>query len=223
MHMVAWRVYALTLLGRWEDALAMGERARQLWLESGRPSAGYALHGFMAAIDIARAHQDERLLDVFGTIHDEISAEFPENSQHRRWVGYGQGNLDAVADAVTRFLDGPAVQIQRLERGLSCLLDHDRLVSRTIADRALLIHPGEFPLLEAQANRLLGRIDRDPERLTRALAALEHSKAAPYAARVRAERALLTGDRAELEAAIAVLEQLGDKDQVCRFERLQVA
>lgn len=223
MHMVAWRTYALALLGRWDEAMAMGERARQLWLESGRPSAGYALRGFMAAIDIARARQDERLLDIYGTIHDEISAEFPEGTLFRRWIGYGQGNLDAVEDAVSAFLDGPAIQIERMERGLNFLLDRDRLVKRSVADRALALRPGEFPLLEAQANRLIGRIDHDPERMTRALTAFERSRAAPYAARVRCERALLTGDRDELDRAIAVLEQLGDQDQVSRFERLQVA
>ena len=223
MHMVAWRAYALTLLGRWDEALAMGERARQLWLESGRPSAGYALRGFMAAIDIARARQDERLLDIYGTIHDEISAEFPEGTLFRRWIGYGQGNLDAIEDAVSRFLEGPAIQIERMERGLSFLLDHDRLVARSVADRSLSFGPGKFPLLEAQANRLLGRIDHDPERLTSALVMFERSKATPYVARVRCERALLTGNREELETGIAALEQLGDQDQVCRFERLQVA
>ena len=223
MHMVAWRTYALTLLGRWDDAMAMGERTRQLWIESGRPSAGYALRGLMAAIDIARARQDERLVDIYGTIHDEISAEFPEGTLFRRWIGYGQGNLDAVEDAVSAFLDGPGIQIERFERGLNFLLDNDRLVARSVADRALALRPGEFPLLEAQANRLLGRIDHDPDRLTRALSAFERSKAAPYVARVRCERALLTGNRDELESAIRVLEQLGDQDQVCRFERLQVA
>ncbi len=223
MHMVAWRVYALTLMGRWDEALTMGERARQLWLESGRPSAGYALRGFMAAIDIARARQDERLVDIYGTIHDEISAEFPEGTLIRRWIGYGQGNLDAVEDAVSAFLDGPSIQIERMERGLNFLLDHDRLVARSVADRVLGLRSGEFPLLEAQANRLLGRIDRDPGRLTRALAIFERSKAVPYVARVRGERALLTGKHDELDSAIRVLEQLGDQDQVCRFERLQVA
>ncbi|HEY9288733.1 MAG TPA: hypothetical protein VIT43_12005, partial [Candidatus Dormibacteraeota bacterium] len=119
--------------------------------------------------------------------------------------------------------DGPSIQIERMERGLNFLLDHDRLVARSVADRVLGLRSGEFPLLEAQANRLLGRIDRDPGRLTRALAIFERSKAVPYVARVRGERALLTGKHDELDSAIRVLEQLGDQDQVCRFERLQVA
>jgi hypothetical protein len=43
--------------------------------------------------------------------------------------------------------------------------------------------------------------------------------AVPYAARVRCERALLSGDHAELENGLAVLERLGDRLQVGRYER----
>jgi hypothetical protein len=41
----------------------------------------------------------------------------------------------------------------------------------------------------------------------------------PYAARVRCERALLTGNQTELEAGMRVLEALGDLDQLARVER----
>jgi hypothetical protein len=58
--------------------------------------------------------------------------------------------------------------------------------------------------------------------LTRSLALWEEMDAVPYAARVRCERALLTGDHAELENGLAVLERLGDRLQVGRYERRQV-
>ena len=47
----------------------------------------------------------------------------------------------------------------------------------------------------------------------------EETHAAPYAARVRCERALLTRDQSELEAGMHVLETLGDLDQLARVER----
>ena len=50
----------------------------------------------------------------------------------------------------------------------------------------------------------------------------EDMGAVPYAARVRCERALVTGDQAELDAGLAVLERLGDRLQVGRYERCQV-
>jgi hypothetical protein len=60
---------------------------------------------------------------------------------------------------------------------------------------------------------------RDTAKLTRALEIFEESRAVPYAARVRCERALLTGDQGELEAGMHVLEALGDLDQLARMER----
>ena len=60
---------------------------------------------------------------------------------------------------------------------------------------------------------------RDPAELTRALGIFEETRAVPYAARVRCERALLTRDQSELEAGMHVLEALGDLDQLARVER----
>ena len=223
LHLVAWRVYVLTLLGRWDEALTMADWAAQLWVDSGRSSAGYALRGFMAAIDIARARQDERLLDRYGTIHDEISSAFAEGTQFRRWIGYGRRDLGSGEDAVRYFRLGPMLQLERLERGFSFLLDHDRPPpSETVRYVMANPHAEDFPLLLAQAERAMGVADRDLGRLGRSLALLERAGALPYAARVRCERALITGDRAELEAGLRVLERLGDADQVARFERLAV-
>ena len=81
---------------------------------------------------------------------------------------------------------------------------------------------GHFRPLEAQARRGLGVIGRDTAMLTQSLAIWEEMKAVPYAARVRCERALLTGDHPELDAGLAVLERLGDRLQVSRYERRQV-
>ena len=223
LHLVAWRIYVLTLLGRWDEALPMADWAAQLWIDSGRSSAGYALRGFMAAIDIARARQDERLLDRYGMIHDEISSAFAQGTQFRRWIGYGRRDLNPGEDAVRHFRLRPMFQLERLERGLSFLLDHDRQPSID-AVRHVLENPRaeDFPLLLAQAERAMGRAERDRGRLDRSLALLERVGALPYAARVRCERAFITGDRAEMEAGLRVLEQLGDAEQVARLERLAV-
>ena len=223
LHLVAWRIYTLTLLGRWDDALAMAERARQLLIESGQSSAGYALRGFMAAVDVARARQDERLVEQYGTIHDQISAAFPEGTEFRRWLGYGNTDLQACQDAVEHFLVGPQLQVERLERGLSMLLDHDRWPSTAgLLSVLALCRQSEFPLLEAQAERALGRAQGELARLDRSIMLFDRSGARPYAARVRCERALITGDQGEMEAGLKVLEHLGDAEQVGRFERLQV-
>jgi tetratricopeptide (TPR) repeat protein len=223
LHLVVWRIYTLTLLGRWDEALTMAERARQLWIEVGRSSTGYALRGFMSAIDVARARKDEGLMALYGAIHDEISAAFPEGTPLRRWIGYGNSDLRSCQEAVEYFLLHPLVHIERLERGLSMLLDHDRIPSTAglLSVRAFC-GEREYPLVEAQVERALGRAQRDLSRLDRSIALFDRAGAIPYAARVRCERALIAGDRAEMRAGLQVLERLGDADQVGRFERLQV-
>jgi hypothetical protein len=222
LHLVSWRIYTLTLLGRWDEALTMAERARQLWIESGQPSSGYALRGFMSAIDIARARQDERLLEVYGTVSDEIAVQFAVGTRVRRWLGYAGSDLAVIEEALRLDPVDRSVQLECLERGLSCLLDHDRLPPIDLAERVLAFQPGDFPILQAQAERVLGQSQHSVGRLSRALDLLQRAGAVPYAARVRCERALLTGDHDEMDAGLAVLERLGDTHQLGRFERLQV-
>jgi len=177
----------------------------------------------MAAVDVARARQDERLVELYSGIHDEISAAFPEGTAFRLWLGYGSADLRACQEAVEHFVLAPRLQIERLERGLSRLLDQDRLPSTTGLLSVLeLCHRSEYPVLEAQAERALGRAERDVSRLDRSITLLDGVGARPYAARVRCERALITADAAEMKAGLALLEGIGDAEQILRFERLQV-
>ncbi|OLE37947.1 MAG: hypothetical protein AUG48_03025 [Actinobacteria bacterium 13_1_20CM_3_68_9] len=223
LHLVAWRIYVLTLLGRWDEALAMGERARQLWLESGKPSAGYAVRGFMAAIDVARARGDEQLADVYRELLRTIIMAFPQDSPFRRWLGYGESDPLPIEEALKGVPIETTGLIERIERGLNLLIDAGRLPSierlNEILERS---QQGKFRPLEAQARRGLGVARRDLDMLSASLAMWEEFGALPYAARVRCERALLTGDHTELEAGLAVLERLGDRVQLGRYERLAV-
>ncbi len=126
-----------------------------------------------------------------------------------------------MEDSLTRFQRDP--QLQRFERALNLLLDRDRLLPAPVILPVLeFAQAHELPLVEAQAQRAVGRVERDPERLSRSIALFERARATPYAARVRCELALISGDDAELKAGLQVLEQLGDAEQVGRFERLQV-
>jgi hypothetical protein len=216
LHLVAWRIYALTVLGRWDEALVMGERARQLWLESGRSSAGYSLRGFVSVIDIARAREDRATLETHTAILEEIIMAFPEGTQPRQILAYGRADLDAIGQAVA----GADSQAEHWERNLSLLLDHSRIppVERLGAILAYA-QAREFPILEAQVRRGLGLRASDGAELSRSLELFERAHAIPYAARVRCERGLITGDRSELEAGLQVLERLGDIDQLGRYQR----
>jgi tetratricopeptide (TPR) repeat protein len=223
LHLVSWRTYVLMMLGRWDEALTMAERARQLWIDLDRGSMGYALHGFMAAIDIARSRQDQQLIDLYVGIHDEIVSAFPEGSEFSHWRGYGSRDLTTTARAVERFRLGLRIRVDRLERALSRLLDQDYVppasTLETIVDYC---REHELPIVEAQAQRGLGRAHRNIDRLERSISLFDRAGAIPYAARVRCERALLKGDHGEMRAGLAVLERLGDAEQISRFERLQV-
>ena len=223
LHLVAWRIYVLTLIGRWDEALAMGDRARQLWLESGKPSAGYAVRGFMAAIDVARARQDEQLAEVYRDLLATIVMAFPQDSPFRRWLGYGEADLFPIEEALEGVPITTTGLIERVERGLNLLIDAGKLPSMQRLNEILQrAQEGNFRPLEAQARRGLGIARRDVDMLSTSLALWEEFGALPYAARVRCERALLTGDHAELEAGLAVLDRIGDRLQLGRYERLAV-
>ena len=223
LHLVVWRVYALTLLGRWDEALLMGERARQLWLEARKPAAGYALRGLMAVIDIARARQDDRLAESYREILDAILMAFPADSHFRGWLGYGGSDLSTIPEALSETTGTLSGLPERAERGLNLLLDAAQPPKAELLTELLTFaERGHFRPLEAQVRRGLGLIGRDRDMLTRSLDLWEAMGALPYAARVRCERALLSGDETELEEGFAVLERLGDRLQLGRYERRQV-
>jgi hypothetical protein len=222
VHLVAWRTYVLTLLGRWDEALLMGERARQLWLEAHKPAAGYALRGFMAVIDVARARQDDAQVESYREILETIVTAFPAGSNVRQWTDYGSADLgqvkDAVSDAAYNGLSFP----ERVERGLNLLLDAEQPPAGDVLGEILKqAEAGSFRPLEAQVRRGLGLAGRDVDMLTHSLALWEALGAAPYAARVRCEWAMLTGNRAEFEIGIAALERIGDRLQLGRYERFR--
>jgi class 3 adenylate cyclase len=220
LHMVVWRIYALTLLGRWDEVLLMSERARLLWLEARKPASGYAVRGFMAAIDVAHARQDDRLAESYREILDTILMAFPAESHFRAWLGYGGNDLKPIAQALMQMALTTRGLPERAERGLNLLLDAgEPLPAHRLGELLQTAEEGRFRPLEAQVRRGLGVVGRDREMLSRSLALWERMGALPYAARVRCELALLTGDRTELDKGLAVLERLGDRLQVGRYDR----
>ena len=221
LHSAAWRAYTLTVLGRWDEALAVAEHARKIWAEGGLIPAAYCVHGFIAALDVARARHDSQLVDRYRAVLDEILKHFAADSLFGRLRPYGRGELETLeAEIVRGFSMIPRARQQLVERTLSLCADLDHVLApeaiRPIVESAAA---DGLTLLEAQGRRVLGIAVRDLAELTRALDIFEDTHAAPYAARVRCERALLTRDQSELEAGMHVLETLGDLDQLARVER----
>lgn len=220
LHLVAQRTYTLTLLGRWDEALAIAEHGRQLWYETGRSSTGYATFGFIAAMDVARARQDQNLQELYAEVIEGILAKFPEGSSAQRWRAFLSLDLTAVQTAVEQ---PGELGLHRVERGLNLLLDHDRWPNIEVLVPMLeTAHTRGLAIIEAQIQRAIGRARHEVDRLSESIELLERAGALPYAARVHCERALITGDHGEMESGIAVLERLGDLQQLARFERLKV-
>ena len=155
--------------------------------------------------------------------HDEVVSAFTTSTDYRHWEAYAGRDPAPVAQAVARFQLGQMSRLDRLERALNRLLDQDVLLPlATVSVIRDYAQAHEFRLVEAQTERALGRLQKSVDSLQRARTLFERAGAAPYSARVRCEQALLTGDHAEMEAGLQVLERLGDAEQLGRFERLQV-
>ncbi len=220
---MAWRAYTLALLGHWDEVIALGEHARQLWMKTGRISLAGTVHGFLAALDVAWARHDTARVEQYGEVLDGLLMQFEVSSPYRRFLAYARADLDSLAVQVVDGFDSfPPDRPYLIERALSLCADRDRALSPD-AVKPILDHAMAFRLqvLEAQARRALGIARQDPGELARALEIFERIGAVPYAARVRCERGLLTNDRSDRTAGIQALKALGDLDQLDRFQRTQ--
>jgi hypothetical protein len=174
-------------------------------------------------MDIARGRQDHVLFDRYAELHDQIVAAYPEGMEYRHWKDYASPDPGPLKQAVETFQLGQMFRLDRLERGLTRALDQDiALPVATLTAIRDYAREHEFLVLEAEAERGLGRQERRVDLLQRARSLFERAGATPYVARVRSEAAMLSGDEAEMAAGLRVLEQLGDAEQLGRFERLQV-
>ncbi len=214
-----WRAYVLLLQGQWREVLAEVERAHRLWVDTGRSAAGYAMRGFVAGSDVARAQRDEaaaeRWRDAIRTIIGQSWEGDPSKIRVRSYIAL---DLDAISERLDRTGMGDVTRVETTERELCLLVDHRRPISeeacRSILDSA--IAHGTRPL-EGQARRMLALITGDAVEAARAAKVFDACQAVPYAARARAEASLISRDHAGYAAALAVLEKLGDEDQIMRY------
>ncbi len=212
-----WEVAALHVLGRWDEATAAGRRLLDLWVEYNRSSVGYAIHGFIRVLEIARARRDSALETEFAVATRELLGQFDET----RTVG----RLRLIAD---RQYDQVAAGIVDRWRDFVSRLDEVEIALAVLADRALPV--GDeigaiieqtsslgVRLIEAQARRALGVAAGDADQLVRAAELYRAMGARVYLARTEVELALLRGEDSAFEAGITTLERLGD---IAHAERL---
>jgi class 3 adenylate cyclase/tetratricopeptide (TPR) repeat protein len=211
LSLSAWKVWALAMLGRWDEVPAAAERSNRLWEDAGRISAGFALNGFMAALEVGRARADDRLADRARAILTEIAEQFPPGHIFRRLAAFAEPDTDALVREVVLGWQSYGARFHLVERVIATCVDRGQSIPLEVLDR--LVAEGRERhqrLLLAQVLRARGLQAGAPADLVEAVELLRGFGARPNLARAEVELARLIGDQTLEEAGIAALEELGD-------------
>jgi len=214
----AWLVADLLTLGRWDEAVAAFGRVFSVWVEMGRPPAGYAIHGFVPAHMIGRARQDVRVTDMARGGIVDIAAGLGESERGGKMTAFIGPDYAALASDVIGLWPVWQGRIDHVERAIGVCVDGgyevDESMFRAIVEYA---DAKAAPLVAAQARRGLGVLRSDPDSLSLALDVFDGVGAVPHSARARVELGRIIGDRALVGRGIASLEELGDVEQLSRY------
>ncbi|HLY35793.1 MAG TPA: adenylate/guanylate cyclase domain-containing protein [Candidatus Limnocylindria bacterium] len=226
LHLLAWRIYALTLLGRWDEATDAGDRAEETWSAIGRGPSHFAGRGFLAAFDVASARRDVRRQQLLRTAVETIWADDP------RTLEVMHAYLDAHGSELHAYLAGQGVEPDRaegdpaamaiwrpetFERVLSLCADLRQLPPVAVLEQIREACAGSrLAMTEIQARRALALASGDASELAEVLTRCEAAGAEPTIARLRCEIGQLTADEDLLARGMHQLERLGDLDQLER-------
>jgi class 3 adenylate cyclase len=213
-----WLPYALALRGRWDEVPAATERCRQLWMEGGRATAGYALTGFIAALEVFRAREDEAGIEACAEVVAEIVDQFREDHPTRRLAGFLGPDTKALADSIATGWEFYIQRLQHVERAFAICADRGQAVPHDTVDRVIATsrRRAARPLL-GQALRVRGAQRGSADDLREALALFEAIGAVPYVARVEVELGRLVDDAALVDRGVGRLRDLGDIGQLGRI------
>jgi class 3 adenylate cyclase len=216
-----WRAYALSIRGEWDEMAAALERGRQLWFEAGRTAAGYAIHGFLAGIDVAQRRGDDAFLERWREVAEEILARFQPSHPTAALRSLVALDMEGIADIVGH----PERYSERyhiLERAMTLAADRAHLVPVSpltmVLERCAAM---EIRIVEAQARRLRGMLIGDIPDLRRSLELFQSMRARPYEARVLTELGLASADEALVREGVSILDELGEVEQLARIRQRQ--
>ena len=223
LHLATWRIYTLTLMGRWDAIAPLAQRARHLWEEMERETAGYALRGFVAAMHIAQSRGESALAASLVEVVELILREFKEtDSRHgairARWFPlllFDRTGLESATADWTSLKGVP----DSLERLISAMSDRFWTIPAGLTTSQLDWAKAEgLRPLEVQLRRAAGLRDANERELIRAVEIAQSIGAVSPLARVRYELARINGDSAGMAAAIAILEAMGDNRQIALYQ-----
>jgi class 3 adenylate cyclase len=217
----SWRIFALHALGRWDEANLEGARAERAWEESELQAPGFAMNGFLALFDIARARADAVDAAHWRELIERILQRTDPSLRNQRLIGYLDDDFASLGSLVDDF------------RTFSSRLDYIYLVLHRLADRRQAVSVAsldrlidyatarELALVSSQALRLRGLVRGNEADLLAALADFERMGAGPYIGRTHAELGFLRDDDALVGRGLQELEALGDVDQAGRVAALR--
>jgi class 3 adenylate cyclase len=213
----SWRVMALHALGRWDEALAEAARAERAWQESELTAPWYAVNCLLAAYSICQGRNDP-----VGAAHwKELVIRMDERSdadvRTRRLIPYINDDPEGLTRQVLSDFRIWTGRYDYVYLALAYVADRRFAIGTELLD-AIIAYTSErgLRLVTAQAHRARGIERQDRADLQAALADFEGMGATPYAARVRTELGLVTGDPALMDRGMDELEALGDVEQATR-------
>ena len=219
LHLITWRICALALLGRWDEAAEAGDRALEIWERIGHGPAHFAGRGFLAAFDVAQGRRDQRRQELLRAAVDAIWADEPNVLRASRATMDGDvaGMHRLLADADDGETGGPDVaaatawHAESYERVLGLCSDLHQLPGEALLTEIHRVARGsDLALVALQATRALALRRGDAHELA---AVVDHAASeglVPLAARARCDLGELSGDEAALAEGMHALEMLGD-------------
>ena len=208
LHGAAWAAYAAMLVGRWDDALALGDLMLVMREEAQRTMTRFAFPGWVGVMRVAAARLDATRLARYrsafvstaniGTLREPLRS---------CWSAH----IDRDAAAARRFLAAPLSLPDRKAEVIALLVFEmgERLGEGEIAAIEKSSSPAP-PVLELRI-RLVRALNGGPGDLREAIAALEAGRIVADAARASVLLALRTKVEPDRADARRRLEALGDR------------
>jgi hypothetical protein len=213
----SWHAYAAAMMGPWDDLVVEVERLRRLWIDAERPAASYGLQGLLSGLDWARNRGEDALLQRWTEVAREIVAQFDSAHPVAGLASVIQLEMDGIVEIIGH-PDRHPDRAHYLEHALALCADRVEPVSIASID-ALVTRSTQSGtrLLEAQARRLRGILNGDPDDLARSLRTFDEVGAARYAARLRTELGSARGDEALINIGMRELDGMGEVGQLTRL------
>jgi tetratricopeptide (TPR) repeat protein len=215
---LAERTFPLFMMGRWDDALAVGEEFTQEQVDSGGTVLSLLQTEVEANVQRGDLERAQRMFAMFSRL--ESSTDLQELSGFlacRASLHRAEGRLrEALADGREAVETGRwgGISSQSVKQGIVEALEAALTLGEAEAAEELLRHietvpPGTRPpYLDAHAKRFRARIDRDASRYAAASAIFRELGPPFWLAVTLLEHGELTGDEALLAEAREIFQQL---------------